>query len=229
MRLASRLVSGCILSLILPALVFAQACVLSGFAQIPPNSPFAVGPNVYAAAVAIPQVATAVLAARDAWDTTDAAHRIGDWSGVVTGSDCPWGQPSQIGGFNFTSTSCVTNQAYGFEGSTTILAYVDYFPSQCLGCGTKSITVNTYHVFSVGPGPPLTGQYDLQSVMTHEFGHVLGLAHMHAGSCGATSNPSCGASGSMEAMSPLFYNTGPSETCQRTPTASDVGSANGAY
>lgn len=43
------------------------------------------------------------------------------------------------------------------------------------------MSINLAKMFSFNPEP---GQYDVQTVLTHEFGHMLGLWHMTGSSCG---------------------------------------------
>lgn len=153
-------------------------------------------------------------------------NRLAGWNGVVTASDCPAGQPSQIGAFDFATVPCATVSAYFPGGAPTVLAFVDYFPSVCAQCGTKSISVNLAFAWAVG-GAPLAGQYHLRSVLAHKFGHVLGLAHMSGGACVASS-PSCAASPGRETMGGTFY-PGPAETCEADVAPNDVSSANALY
>lgn len=209
----------------IPLAAFAQQCYLSGATPMPANSTWSAGPNVYAGHVANPLIGADIYAARDAWDATTAVNRIGDWNGLVSASDCPIGLPMQIGAFDFNTVSCATNTAYGVSPTGT-LAYVDYFAWACAGCGTKSLTVNLAFSWAVGT-TPLAGQYDLQSVLAHEFGHMLGLGHMSSGAC-VHSSPSCAGNPGLETMGATFY-PGPGETCQRTTTGNDGTSAQGLY
>lgn len=222
--LMNRLLVTVLFATIVPSTVLA-ACFLPGAAQISAGTKWASGPNVYAAAVANPSVGTEILAAQDAWDVTDAANRLAGWNGVVTASDCPAGQPSQVGAFDFNTVSCATVSAYFPNGVSTVLAFVDYFPSVCATCGTKSLSVNLAFAWAVGT--PLAGQYHLRSVLAHEFGHVLGLAHMSGGAC-VNSSPSCAASPGRETMGGTFY-PGSVETCEANVAPNDVSSANALY
>ena len=90
-------------------------------------------------------------------------------------------QPTQIGDFPFARTPCATNVAYGFNkglnplgGERNPVAYVDYFVSECTSCGTKPLILNLNYAFSVD-GTPKDGEYDLQGLLSDEFGHVFGL------------------------------------------------------
>lgn len=152
--LMNRLLVAVLFATIVPSTVLA-ACFLPGAAQIPAGTKWASGPNVYAATVANPSVGTEILAAQDAWDVTDAANRLVGWNGVVTASDCPAGQPSQVGAFDFNTVSCATVSAYFPSGASTVLAFVDYFPSACATCGTKSLSVNLAFAWAVST--PLAG------------------------------------------------------------------------
>lgn len=211
-----------VLTIVLPAVAVAADCVLLGAANVTPNTPWAAGPNVYAAVVANPAIANAISAGRDAWDSTDAINRVGDWNGSVTGNDCPAGQPSQLGAFDFHSP-CSTLAPYGINPDYT-LAFVDYFPSFCSQCGTRSISVNLTFFWSTNPLP---GEYDIQGVLAHEFGHVLGLAHMQNGVCtDGGDSPSCSANPGRETMG---FRTYEGETCMRDLAPNDINSANSFY
>jgi hypothetical protein len=228
-------------SLLIASQGYAQQCLLRDAIRVPANTRFAAGPNVVAAVTAIPEIGTAIYAGRDAWDSTSAANRIGDWSGVTTNSDCPFGQPFQVGAMAFKDSTCITLLAYGVTGSTNIpLAFVDYFSDACVGCGSRSLTVNLNFAWSV---TPIAGQYDLQGVLAHEFGHVLGLAHMEVDGTfcnffpANTRGPSCAENPGHETMARNSYAaytnygafTSNDETCQRSLSQWDINSANAFY
>ena len=207
-------------------------CLLPGFAQLPlPPPAVYLGPLMNYFAVTYPDVGAALVGGRDAWIVTDANGRIGGFGGV-TGSDCPLGQPLQIGAHHFELDGCTTTIAYGFNYHPAnidqmTLAYVDYFPSQCVGCGTKSISLNTAAPWSTAPQ---AGQFDIQSVVAHEFGHVLGLGHIRGTSaaCNQNTGPSCAVDSNRNTMqSNTPYGVG--ETCGRTVTGYDKLSADYAY
>src|SRR5713101_1155618 len=181
-------------------------------------------------ATTIPGVTDAILAARDAWDVTGAVNRIGDWSGIVTGSDCPVGQPLQIGAFDFFSVSCPVVDA-SLNGQTA-LAITDVVATDfpCPQCGTLSISVNlayAVHVnlphFSLNPNP---GQIDLQSVLTHEFGHLLGLRHMKGVTCTTDQGLCCAQDPNKNTMQ---SDTCRGDTCQRDLSQIDIANANTLY
>lgn len=212
------------------AAVAAAQCPLPGFTQLPSNPPIpiALGPLMYFYAFNYPDVANAVIAARDAWNVTEAVGRLGGYGGQ-TNSDCPVNQPLQIGAYNFfTNPPCPTAEAYNVHilpppSAPLPLAFVDYFPSKCAGCGTKSMSLNTYVPWAINPGP---GQFDLQSVITHEFGHMLGLAHMRAFQCTDDPGPNCAVDPLRDTMT---SNADYAETCWRDLNFIDVGNANSLY
>ncbi len=150
--------------------ILAQACLLNGAQLLPANSQFALSQSVYDEIVIDPSIGTAILAARDAWDNTDAIDRIGAWNGITNPSNCPTGQSMQIGAEDFNN---LNNCAAINSNNVNALAFVDYG-------NTNSITLNLHYPWSLSP---LSGEHDIQSVLTHEFGHVLGLAHEQTGTC----------------------------------------------
>lgn len=203
-------------------------CALPGFSHLPPNTSLAFGPIMRYFAVNYPlEVGGALVAARDVWNTTDAGGRIGGWNEIETASDCPMNQPLQIGAFDFYSQPyCPTVTAYGVQNpADVVIAFVDYFPFQCTGCGTKSMSLNTAYAWAVNPGP---GQYDLQSVLAHEFGHMLGFSHIRGFYCTNDQGLSCVQDPDRNTMQ---SNTAPGvgETCGRDLTGWDMANANYLY
>lgn len=204
----------------------AEVCLFPGATAIPANSTFAVGPNVFNFASANPLILPAIYGGRDAWDVSDAINRIGNWNGIVTNSDCPMGQPSLIGAFSFDGSTCATNIAYGYNTSNSVLAYVDYFTDSCVGCGTKSLIINTDYSFSLD-STPSPQEIDLQGTLAHEFGHVLGLSHQYDGECSEeTELPTCAANNNRETMGASIKF---GETCLRDIESNDSESANALY
>lgn len=205
-------------------LAAAQQCRLFNFAQLPPTT-LALGQVMYFYAVNYPEVAQALVSARDAWDSTHAIDRIGEWNGQFMRPDCPNSQSLQVGAFDFNDTSCSTINAYRNAGflPPSALAFVDYYGFVCPGCGTKSLTLNLAVAWSVNPGPM---QYDLQGVLTHEFGHMLGLAHMNGFKCEDSFAPNCALYSDRNTMT---ANIPDGDTCERTLSGIDVGNANSLY
>jgi hypothetical protein len=219
--------------------VLAQ-CQLPGFNALPatPPTPIYLGPQMAYYATYYPDVANAIIGGRDAWNAAaDTAGRLGGYGGQ-TNSDCPLGQAGpQIGAYGFISGGCATAQAYGFNNppppNQIYLAFVDYFPWQCAGCGTKSLSLNLDDVaWATTPG---VGQYDIQSVVAHELGHVLGFSHIwHSyftglDYCSDNLGPSCAQDSfhrnTMQANTP----PGVGETCGRDLTPIDIANANYVY
>lgn len=198
----------------------AGACVLPYTSQLGYYSPVAVGPNVYSAVQITPAIATTIYNARNAWNVTNAADRIGDWSGEITSSDCPVTGTMQIGALPFDNDSCSVANTLGTLRDNT-LAFVD--PA------TRSVTVNLNYVWSLNPG---RYDWDLQSILAHEFGHVLGLAHQDFGVCASASVPNmpsqtCAENPNRETMG--THMSGQGETCMRDLSINDINSANGFY
>ena len=149
--------------------------------------------------------------------------------GGQTNSDCPLGQPApQIGAYNFYAQPyCGTAAAYPgvTDPINVVLAFTDYFPWQCAGCGTKSISINTYFAWNTTPAD---GQYDIQSVLAHEFGHMLGFSHIWSIFCSDFSGYSCAVDPGRNTMQ-SYTAPGVGETCGRDITGNDATNANNLY
>jgi len=185
---------------------------------LPFNTQFALSQTVYDAIQADSSIATAIENARDEWDKTDAADRIGGSSGVINSSDCPAGQPRQIGAmahFVRVPGACPTLALRGVP--QTAAAFVDHG-------GTGSITLNLSYAWSTNAG---AGVLDIQNYFTHEFGHVLGLDHQYGTTCGNDPNPpTCATVPGHNTMNRLIV---AQETCAQTLNINDINSANDFY
>lgn len=212
--------------LLLPSVANALAvCAFYPFQQVASNTSYPFGPLMAYYYYNIPQVQNAVESARAAWDSTDAAGRLVGPMGWVSGSDCPTGQPFQIGIYSFSSSTCPALTKYNVAYNT--LAFVYYYvdpenpPSPV---STRAISINLDVAWSDNPGPT---QQDLQGLMTHEFGHVLGLGHVELDFCGETGlHVTCSAMPNRETMQHFIH---PGETCNRTLEPNDVYNANYLY
>ncbi len=198
-----------IINLLFSTSVIATVCINTS--ALPFNSTFASGPTMIAIVNSNPTIGTVIYRARDRWDVTDAVNRIGDWDGNVTASDCPAGQPRQFGAYEFSDTA-----ACSISVPANISAYT-------ITGGTRSIAINLNRVWSLNPQ---AGQFDIESVVVHEFGHMLGMAHQSGDECTNALSPTCATSPNIETMGSLTH-TG--ETCQRSLEAGDRESANFLY
>ena len=147
---------------------------------------------------------------------------------------------------NSGGLSCPTVSSNGLTdlsrtGNNIPLAFSDYDYTVCSGCGTKSITINLAVAWSTD-GATLIGHRDLQSVMAHEFGHVLGMGHNDSsfnGACGDAPSPTCFANIGRSTMDNFIYprtiadpgNQIPNkyETCGRDLGTYDIAHANQLY
>jgi len=227
------------------------------------NTKFALGPvaaqTVWGVPIVLPPGSptlpsgsyVAINSAFNAWNTNlvNTRGRLTGWNTVTSASDCPHGRPLQIGMLNFAALSeggtCLTVLANGLNTVPADpiylpLAFVDYDSSKCVGCGTKSMVINLAVAWSTN-GTPLAGQRDLESVVSHEFGHMLGMGHnrtLAGGACGdygvapdlitIIPSPTCAVRPDRSTMENINY-TGPTETCGRILGVYDVMRANQIY
>jgi VCBS repeat protein len=213
-------------------------CTLAEFSLLPPNTGISLSRRIYDNALQYPVFGPAIVAARDAWNATNAAGRLGGWTGVipdVNSPECPAGQtPFRISALNFQTEPCTTVDAHThFDPNIpAAIAFVDYYTSTTLGvscpqCGTKSMLLNLMYTFSLEPLPGQNPkQFDIQSIMAHEFGHMLGLGHMDEGLCGLRPfPPSCSGDPDRNTMSKIYDG----ETCERDLSQVDKDNANSLY
>lgn len=203
--------------------------LLPGATQITYGSYWALGPTAYQLMIGSVQVQEAIYGAQNAWQhyTDRMLGRLGGWGGYISQGDCPtypFPQVGQIGAYNFTTTFCSAQSENGLVGSeSNVLAYVDWYRFGVAGNGTKSISINLHFVWSVDPVGPAPGQYDLQAVVAHEFGHVFGFAH-------SGPSQSCEQNPNKETMSPSFASGGgAANICERSLAPHDLEHANSFY
>jgi hypothetical protein len=204
-----------------------QKCQFPHFTELQHGTALSIGPNLLSIANAYPQLWTVLGAARDAWLGTNAGGRIGDPSHdpgrYPSASDCPvlngQGLLIQVGAMDFPAA--VAAGSCPAIGSGQAAAVTDYEPF-CSGCGTKSIIINTNVMWSFNPGP---NEWDVQSAMAHEFGHMLGFTHQAYNECRENIYLGCADPNVKNTMN--FYFTG--ETCERDLSHWDIDNANLVY
>ncbi len=112
---------------------FASLACNFNVAQLPLNTEIALSQTIFDVVIAEPAIGVAITNARDEWDSTNAVDRVGNWSGVVTASDCPdTSGVMQIGALAFDTSNCQTLINYNAFNTA---AFVDLFD-------TRSITIN---------------------------------------------------------------------------------------
>ncbi|MGZ3606879.1 MAG: matrixin family metalloprotease [Syntrophales bacterium] len=151
----------------------------------------------------------------------DSVNRIYGGNGIVRSSDCPEANNYNIGAWYFMNgymgpAECLSEPSAG--PGRVVLAYT-------LPGTTRSMGINLNFSWSTD-GSPASNEFDMQSVVSHEFGHILGLAHQTNGVCAASPDISCATYGDgKETMS--YGPTG--ELCQRTLAPHDIETVNALY
>ncbi|MGH7435926.1 MAG: matrixin family metalloprotease [Polyangiaceae bacterium] len=151
------------------------------------------------------------------------AHAFATW----TGTTCTGGGRVSIDVRDLGPVACDEVQYNSDQGNAHLIAFRDDYwphddPFNTLALTTITFDHETGEIFdadmeinatvplSVGdPVPP--GGYDFESIVTHEAGHFLGMAH----------------SGDMSAT--MYYYYAPGSTAQRTLTPDDVGAICSTY
>lgn len=154
--------------------------------------------------------------------------RLADWSGQWGGCQAPTVLPGNLFKLEFIHSPAQTVQHYQNMALRTMLLrlWIIMLTRQIhpLAIHTRAISINLDVAWSDNPGPT---QQDLQGLMTHEFGHVLGLGHVELDFCGETGlRVTCSAMPNRETMQHFIH---PGETCNRTLESNDVYNANYLY
>ena len=210
---------------------------------LPMNTTWAYSPTVVTAVLTDPAIGNAIVGGAAAWNFTDANGRLAGWNGNVGLNDCPSrldpaGKRFQITAlpFDIAHLSCPVAAKYQTNDNGPGGAYVKrgladmYLGSDCPTCGSESVIVNLNLPYSVD-GTPAANEYDLQSLIAHELGHVLGFGHYDYGSpCNIPiywyHSMTCATSPRINIMSNWIFS---GETCQRHLTSDDLSNANSIY
>ena len=226
----------------MPLASHSQQCKLDFFVAAPPSY-WALSPTIANAALAEPAGMAAVNAAGAVWNGTDAGGRLLGWNGLVGVSDCPSfshpiGKRFQVTALSFDSAHiwCPVASFYQTNvievGGYIKKGFADYNGPyvNCMDCGSKSVVINLNFAYSVS-NSPAAGEVDLQSLLSHEFGHVLGFAHRDYGHpCGAGIpdyySQTCYSNPRINVMSNWVF---PGTTCQQSLTTDDINNANSIY
>ncbi len=205
------------------------------------------GSIYYSPLSGVPATTAAAVAT---WNATNVNGRLG---ATVLGTvpDCPPTSAAnpflygvfRIGAFPFYQSTCYAltrqpgsasitgpggNPALG-QQVTTALAFVDYLPpatGQPTAGYSRSILLNANLLWS-NTGEP--GKNDLQAVLTHEYGHVLGIGHQDGGDCINVSpsvNNTCTVFPNKSTMSNYIHL---GDSCQRSLNTFDVLQINSLY